>query len=114
MSLENEIKTLTAAVLALTAAMGKAQAAPVEKQPVAKTEKTKPVVTPAPIVEAETEAPTEASLQALCMSIVKANRNKMASIKAIVAKYKEAKTIGQVDAKHYPELQTLLEVLRDE
>lgn len=116
MSLETEIKNLTAAVIALTAVMSKPDDV-VISEPVNVEKVTDPVKKPkakeAPAAD-EVQGITEQTLQALCMSIVKADRSKGASIKAAIAKFDEAKTIGQVDKKHYADLQAALQGLAND
>lgn len=128
MSLESKIETLTQAILALTEQLTTAPAIinttqtdaepeqPVDdvvdekpKEKVAKKKKAKP----APVEVEPATAPTVDDLQALCMEIVREDRDQTAKIKEAISSFGGAKTIKQVNASDLPALKELLDAIKE-
>lgn len=116
MSLENEIKNLTAAVVALTERIGQLEAPKVEspKKEAVKVEKPKKEKVKTTETTPSDDTITAESLQALCMTIVKADRSKGAAIKEMLNELNGAKTIKDVNPDQYAVLKESLEGLLNE
>lgn len=128
MSLESKVESLTAAILALTAQIATLQnIAPAAKPVVEDTKAVEEVIEvveekPAPKAKkkavkkeepVETETPTVEELQALCMTIVRADRTLGPEVKAAIAGFGDAKTIKQVPESDLVELQGLLNAIKE-
>lgn len=118
MSLESEIKNLTAAVLGLTKRIDALATSPAQTESVEATPEPKPEPKSAKKKEPATvpvdDTITAESLQSLCMTIVKTDRSKGPIVKEILNEFNGAKIIKDINPDQYPVLKEALEALLNE
>lgn len=116
--LENEIKKLTAAVEALTAAI-QAQGVTTTEAPKPSAPEPMPAITlqdieqesPEPTVEHDAAPPSRDDLRELCLAIVREDRSKKASVAGAIEKF-GGKLLKDVPDDKLAELKVALEALK--